>query len=159
MQIQNSWPSPASLEGPDYLSPFVLIRSASEIILTVFAEVIATCQYQNQALCGWGLQRLPYPPPLTCRPCHINLCVRRPLLLHSGHCELPLQFLQWVMYCLMYHLFMLRILILHAIIGPSCGWSFERNHPKSPLESIFDDDLRESEEATHWLNKHEFKRK
>lgn len=33
----------------NYLSPFVLIRSASEIILTAFAEEIATCQYQNQA--------------------------------------------------------------------------------------------------------------
>jgi hypothetical protein len=38
-------------------------------------------------------------------------------------------------------------------------YSVERKHRKSPLESIFDDDLSESEDSTHWLNKLEFERK
>ena len=41
-------------------------------------------------------------------------------------------------------------------IVESC-YSDERKHRKSPLESIFDDDLRVSEEGTHWLNDLEFK--
>ena len=38
-------------------------------------------------------------------------------------------------------------------------YSVERKHRKSPLESIFDDDLRESADGTHWMNDIEFKQK
>jgi hypothetical protein len=38
-------------------------------------------------------------------------------------------------------------------------YSVERKHRKSPLESIFDDNLSESEDGTHWLNELEFKQK
>jgi hypothetical protein len=38
-------------------------------------------------------------------------------------------------------------------------YSVERKHRKSPLECIFEDDLRVSEDGTHWLNDFEFKRK
>ena len=43
-------------------------------------------------------------------------------------------------------------------IVESC-YSVEWKHRKSPQESIFDDDLSESEDGTHWLNKLEFEPK